>query len=480
MEQDAALKRYALMVAAASAFLTPFMGSSVNLAIPSIGHEFSANAYMLSWVATSYILASAAFLLPFGRLADIVGRKKIFLAGMISFCLSSILCGLAWSIESLIVFRVLQGIGSAMIFGTGMAILTSVFPPQERGKVLGVNVAFVYVGLSMGPVLGGTLNHNLGWHSIFLLTAVISVFVILLTLAKLKGEWAGARGEKYDLAGATLYVVGLVALMYGFSSVSASEWARYLLALGLVLMLVFARHEINIQQPLVNLRLFSGNAAFTFSNLAALINYSATFAVGFLLSLHLQVVMGYDSQAAGLILLSQPVLMAVISPFAGKISDFVEPRILASGGMILTTLGLFSLCFISEAMPLWLLIVNLAVLGIGFALFSSPNSNAVMSAVEKRFYGVASSTLGTMRLLGQALSMAIVTMVLAMYVGRIELTAADSGQLLAGARLAFIIMAVLCFGGIFASLARGNVRPANGTPGPVRGQGGGPPAGGGQ
>jgi len=482
MEQDAALKRYSLMVAAAAAFLTPFMGSSINLAIPSIGREFSANAYMLSWVATSYILASAAFLLPFGRLADIVGRKKIFLIGTASFCLSSLLCGLAWSIESLIAFRALQGIGSAMIFGTGMAILTSIFPPRERGKVLGINVASVYVGLSMGPVLGGTLNHNLGWQSIFLLTALISVFVILLTLAKLKGEWAGARGEKYDLGGAVLYVIGLVALMYGFSSVAVSEWARYLLAAGLVLMLVFVRREINMQQPLMNLRLFSSNAAFAFSNLAALINYSATFAVGFLLSLHLQVVLGYDSQAAGLILLSQPVLMAVISPFAGKISDRVEPRILASWGMALTTLGLVSLCFINAAIPLWLLIVNLAILGIGFALFSSPNSNAVMSAVEKRFYGVASSSLGTMRLVGQALSMAIVTLVLAMYVGRVELTAANAGQLLAGARLAFIIMAVLCFGGIFASLARGNVRsgPADGMPsGPpqARGQGGPPPAG---
>ncbi|MFA7467248.1 MAG: MFS transporter [Desulfotomaculaceae bacterium] len=466
MEQNAALKRYTLMVAATAAFLTPFMGSAINLAIPSIGREFGANAYMLSWVATSYILASAAFLLPFGRLADIVGRKKIFLIGIVSFGLSSLLCGMAWSIEMLIAFRVLQGIGSSMIFGTSMAILTSVFPPQERGKVLGITVATVYVGLSMGPVLGGAMNHNLGWQSIFFLTTIISVLVILLTVARLKGEWAGARGERYDLTGAVLYVAGLVALMYGFSSVAASEWAKYLLAVGLVLMLVFIRHETKIQQPLMNLRLFSRNAAFAFSNLAALINYCATFAVGFLLSLHLQVVMGYNSQAAGLILLSQPVLMALISPFAGKLSDRVEPRVLASWGMILSTLGLLFLCFISVSTPLWLLITDLAILGTGFALFSSPNTNAVMSAVEKRFYGVASSTLGTMRLLGQAFSMAIVTLVLAMFVGRAELTATNAVQFLAGVRLAFIIMTVLCFGGIFASLARGNVRsgPANGVP----------------
>ena len=458
MKQDDALKRYTLIVAATASFLTPFMGSSTNLALPAIGRQFGANAYMLSWVATSYILASAAFLLPFGRLADIVGRKKIFLAGIISFGLSSLVCGMAWSIETLIAFRVLQGIGSAMIFGTGMAILTSVFPPQERGKVLGINVATVYIGLALGPVLGGVMNRHLGWQSIFYLSALLAAFVMALTLARLKGEWAGARGEKFDYVGAVLYVTGLVSLMYGFSSVQSSVWGKYILLLGLLVLLIFSRYETSWQQPLMNLRLFSRNITFAFSNLAALINYSATFAVGFLLSLHLQVVLGYDSQTAGLILLSQPVIMAAISPFAGRLSDRVEPRVVASWGMTLTTLGLLVFCFISRSTPIWLLVINQALLGSGFALFSSPNSNAVMGSVEKKFYGVASSTLGTMRLVGQAFSMAIVTLIMALYVGRAELTAANAGQFLNSARISFVIFTVICFGGIFASLARGNVR----------------------
>jgi len=456
-QQDASLKKYTLLVAATASFLTPFMGSAINLAIPSIGREFNSTTFLLSWVATSYILASAAFLVPFGRLADIVGRKKIFITGVVSFCVSSLLCGLAWSIESLIAFRVLQGIGSAMIFGTGMAILTSVFPPRERGKVLGINVATVYIGLSLGPVLGGALNHNLGWASIFYFTAGISVFVIFLAVFKLKGEWAGARGEKFDLAGAVLYAVGLVSFMYGMSSIAASPRAKYLLILGLALMIMFIRHEIKVAQPVLNIRLFTRNVTFAFSNLAALINYSATFAVGFLLSLHLQVVMGYDSQKAGLILLSQPVIMALLSPFAGRLSDRVEPRVVASWGMTFTALGLFVLSFITKDTPLWLIIINLAVLGTGFALFSSPNSNAVMGSVEKRFYGVASSTLGTMRLTGQAISMAIVTLLLAMYIGNVELSNASTDLINKGAKTAFVIFTVLCVGGIFASLARGNV-----------------------
>lgn len=456
MKQDASIKKYTLLAATTAAFLTPFMGSAINLAIPSIGREFNANAYLLSWVATSYILASAAFLVPVGRLADIAGRKKIFISGVASFSLCSALCGLAWSIESLIVFRVLQGIASSMIFGTGMAILTSVFPPQERGKVLGINVATVYVGLSLGPVLGGTMNHYLGWQSIFYFSALLALFAVLVALFKLKGEWIGVK-EKFDLIGAVLYSTGLVAFMYGVSSIATSTWAKYLLVFGLAVLLLFIKYETGVKQPVLNLKLFTGNTAFAFSNLAALINYSATFAVGFLLSLYFQVVLGYNSQAAGFILLSQPVIMALLSPFAGMLSDRMEPRIISSLGMTLTTIGLFIFCFISPHMPLWLVISNLALLGVGFALFSSPNSNAVMSSVEKKLYGVASSTLGTMRLTGQAISMAIVTLILAFHLGNAELSKANAGMFIVSARTSFLIFTVLCFGGIFASLARGNV-----------------------
>lgn len=462
MHKEESLKKYTLLVVVMASFLTPFMGSAINLAIPSIGKEFNSNALLLSWVVTSYLLSSAAFLVPFGRLADIIGRKRVFLVGIVAFSATSLLCGLAWNTGALILFRILQGVGSAMIFGTGMAMLTSVFPPRERGKVLGINVATVYVGLSLGPVLGGILNHNLGWQSIFYLNALIGIVVTFFTLLKLKGEWAGAGGEKYDLIGAILYSTGLVMFMYGVSSVSTSAWGVYLLAAGLVVLIFFVRYEIGLEQPVLNMRLFTRNATFAFSNLAALINYSATFAVGFLISLHLQVVTGCNSQSAGLIMLSQPVIMALLSPFAGTLSDRVEPRVVSSWGMAITTMGIFMLCFISADTPIWLVVVNLALLGLGFALFSSPNSNAVMSSVEKRFLGVASSTLGTMRLTGQAISMATVTLVLAYYLGSVKLSPAHSDLLVRGSRASFIVFTVLCFAGIFASLARGNVRSGAG------------------
>ncbi|GAB6273512.1 MAG: MFS transporter [Peptococcaceae bacterium] len=456
-DQEALIKKYALIIVMVASFLTPFMGSAINLAIPAIGKTFNSTALQLSWVVSSYLMTSAAFLLPLGRLADIIGRKKIFTAGIIIFPLFSMLCGLAWSVKTLIFFRILQGIGGAMIFGTSMAILTSVFPPQERGKVLGINVATVYTGLSLGPVLGGVINHYLGWPFIFYFNALLSALIVPLIFTKLKGEWFGARGESFDLSGAFLYALGIIAFLYGLSTIATLEWGRFIFLLGLVILVIFIKQEAKIKQPILNIKLFRKNITFIFSNLAALINYSATFAVGFLLSVYLQVVGKYNSQTAGLILLSQPVLMALLSPFAGALSDHVEPRVVASLGMGLTTAGLFLFYFLTGSTPLWLVIVNLALLGIGFALFSSPNSNAVMGAVEKRFYGVASSTLGTMRLVGQAISMAIATLVIDLYLGNVQLGLARSDLILKSIKISFIIFALTCLGGIFASLARGKV-----------------------
>ncbi|ATW27223.1 MFS transporter [Candidatus Formimonas warabiya] len=455
------MKKYTLIVVTLASFLTPFMGSAINLAIPAMGKYFNSSSLFLSWVATSYILASAAFLVPFGRLADIIGRKKIFTLGIILFAFSSLMCGLSWSMQALLVFRVFQGIGSAMIFSISMAILTSVFPPQERGKVLGINIATVYTGLSLGPVLGGTLNHHFGWQSIFFFTTLIALFAIGMTVTKLKGAWAGRAEESFDYLGAFLYIAGLISFMYGISSVVTAPSAKYLLVLGIIVLVLFAWYEMRIKDPILNLTLFK-NVPFAFSNLAALINYSATFAVGFVLSLYLQEVKGYDSQMAGLILLFQPVIMALLSPVTGTLSDRVEPRILATAGMALTTLGLVFFCFISQTTPVWLITANLALLGTGFALFSSPNSSAIMGSVNKRFYATASSTMGTMRMIGQAISMAIVTLVMALFVGNVQLTPAFAGKLVSSSRIAFIVFALICFGGIFASSARGKVHPGTG------------------
>ena len=450
-------KRAVLLVATMASFLFPFLGSSVNVALPSIGKDLSADAVTLGWIATAYLLSSAALLVPLGRAADIYGRKRIFTCGIVILTVSSFLSGIASSAAMLISFRVLQGVGGSMIAGTGVAMLTSAYPPDERGKVLGINVAAVYVGLSLGPVLGGVLTQHLGWRSIFLINVPLGLLLICVILWKLKGEWAEARGEKFDLAGSIIYSLALVVLVYGFTILPAMLGVWLIIA-GVVGLSAFTRWEMKTRSPVLDINLFRNNRVFVFSNLAALINYSATFAVAFLISLYLQYIKGFEPQNAGLILVAMPAMQAIFSPIAGKLSDRIEPRVIASAGMALTTIGLVIFIFLNGQTPLELIIGTLILSGLGFALFSSPNTNAVMSSAPKRAYGVASATLATMRQVGMVFSMGVAMLMFALYIGRVQITPEHYLLFLGSMKTSFTIFAVICFGGIFASLARGKVR----------------------
>lgn len=447
-------KRIVMLIAILSGFITPFDGSAVNAALRTLGDEFHMDAIALAWVSTAYLLSSAVFLVPFGKIADIYGRKKIFLYGISIFSLASLVMTMVSSTEMLIGVRVIQGLGSAMIFGTGVAIVTSVFPPGERGKAIGIYVTAVYIGLSIGPSLGGLMTQYLGWRSIFFVNVPIGITTVALILWKLKGEWAECKGEKFDLIGSIIYGFSIVAVMYGFSILPDFKGGA-LIAAGLIGILIFALYEIRVPSPVLDVSLLTKNRIFAFSNLSALINYSATFAVGFLLMLDLQYTKGFTPVHAGLILTAQPVVQALISPIAGKLSDRIEPRIVASAGMAFTTLGLSLLIFLKETTPLWYFMISLLILGVGFGLFSSPNTNAIMSSVDRRFYGVASGMNGTMRLLGQMLSMGITMMIFAVIIGPVEITPEYYPEFILSVRYAFILFTVLCFIGIFASLTRG-------------------------
>ena len=453
---EKSLKRSVLLVSAFAAFLTPFLGSAINLALPSIGKDFNTTAVELGWIVSSFILSSAIFLLPFGRLADIAGRKKIFTYGIALFTISTFLIVFSWNIESLIIFRILQGVSGAMIFGTSLAILTSVFGPGERGRAMGINITAVYTGLSSGPVVGGLLTQAFGWRSIFAFLVPIGIVSLYLIIKKMKPEWAEARGEKFDWQGSLIYGVSLASFMYGFSKLpSATGWI--FLGTGILLGLIFLFFEKGIPNAVFDIKLILRNRVFAFSGIAALIHYSATSATGFFISLYLQYLKGFDARTAGFIMISQPVMMALLSSLAGKLSDKYNPGVIASYGMGITATGLIMLCFVTERSPIYLIIGLLIIMGIGFALFSSPNSNAIMSSVEKKHLGVASGVVGTMRMVGQMLSMGIAMMLLAVFIGQEALIPATYPGLIAAMRTGFVIFSILCILGIFASLARNNM-----------------------
>ena len=407
------------------------------------------------------------FLVPFGRIADIHGRKRIFIYGMIVYTASSLMAALSISAAMLIAARVVEGIGAAMTVGTGVAILTSVYPPQERGRVLGINVAAVYLGLLFGPFIGGFITDYLGWRQVFLLNVPLGTLILALVIWKLKGEWAGAKGEKFDLAGAAIYSIMLVLVIYGLSLFGETAYAgAAFVAAGVLAVALFAWRESHVKYPVLDISLFQHNTIFAFSNIAALINYSATFAVTFLLSLYLQYTKNYSPFAAGLILVPQPLTMTLLSPFAGRLSDRIEPIVVASAGMAVTTVSLFFFIFLAAGTALALIVADLVLLGIGFALFSSPNTNAIMSSVEKRFYGVAAGTVGTMRTIGQSVSMGIALSIFAVLLGNRQIAGGTYPLFLKSLRISFVIFTVSCFLGIFASLARGKIKrePASTDP----------------
>jgi EmrB/QacA subfamily drug resistance transporter len=455
-------RRAALIAATLTAFLTPFMDSATNVALPEIRTEFAMGAVELTWIRVAYLLAAAMFLVPFGKIADIYGRKRIYTYGTSIFTFAALLIGLSQSGEMLIGVRAFQGIGSAMIFGTGVAILTSVFEPGERGRILGINVAAVYIGLSLGPFVGGVLTDALGWRSIFFVTVGLGIVALAFVLWRLEGEWAEARGERFDLTGSAIYGVSLALLMVGISRLPDPLGIGFVVV-GTIGLGAFAAWEVRETHPVLNIDLLLENRPFAFSNVAALINYSATSAVAFLMSLYLREIQGLEGTEAGLVLLAQPVVQAALSPVAGRLSDRVEPRIIASAGMGFTALGLGLFAFIGPNTPIWTIVARLAILGFGFALFSSPNMNAIMGSVARRFYGVASGMLGTMRLIGQTFSQAIVTLLFALYIGPVEIAPENYAEFLTSSRVAFVVFGALCVIGIFASLTRGKIREEGGS-----------------
>jgi EmrB/QacA subfamily drug resistance transporter len=465
-------KRITLIVTAMSVFVSPFMIASVNIALPTIAEEFSMDAVILGWVATGFLLASAAFLVPFGKLADIFGRKKIFLMGMVLQTVSSFLGAVATSTAMLIFCRILQGFSGAMTLGTAVAILTSVFPAAERGKAIGTNMAATYLGLAMGPFLGGVLTEHLGWRSIFYVSGTLGLIVVILVIWKIKAEWAEARGEKFDIIGSITFAISIVLVMYGFTVLLDSPlftlviggavigipgYALFLI--GILGLTFFVWWEARIPNPVFNVNLFKGNAAFVFSNTATLINYASAFAMSFLLSLYLQYTREYTPQTAGLVTVVSPVAMTIIAPLAGRTSDRIEPRLVASTGLVFTCIAMLVFVFLGNDTALWLVIVGLALYGIGTGLFSSPNTNAVMSSVDRSLFGVASGSVATMRSVGMMLSMGITMILFFIYIGEAPI-ASNLPAFLNSMQTGFIIFTALSFAGIFIQFAARKAGPA--------------------
>jgi len=452
--------RAALAMVVANAFGNALMLSSVTVALPSIARAFALDAVLLAWVPLVFLMTSAATVLAFGRLADMYGRKRVFVIGATGFALSSLLLACAPNAAALLGLRVLQGASAAMLYATQTAILTSAYPPQQRGRVLGLLAAAVYFGLTCGPLIGGWLVEQFGWRAAFVAHLPFTGLVLLVALPRVRGDWAAATRGRFDWPAALLYAGAIVVLMLGVAALPGVQGLLGIVA-GIALMLVFLRHQYGRPAPLLDVELLLGNRVFGLSSLAALLMYTTTFSILVLISLYLQYLKALTPTGAGLVMLAQPLVVALVSPVAGRLSDRLEPRLLASAGIAFTALGLILLSRLGPATPLVHIVGCLLLTGLGFGLFGSPNVSAIMGAVGRGELGQAGGTVATMRILGQLCSMGIVAMAFALTIGQVEITPAYYPALAHALELSFLTAAALCVPAALCSLARGRVRDAS-------------------
>jgi MFS family permease len=447
-------QRMVLLVATTAGFLTTFMVSAVNIALPVIHAQWNVSAVTLGWIPLAYMLTGAALLMPAGRMADFVGRKRFFLIGMAAFTVLTLAAALAPSASVLIVLRLLQGAAAAMLFSCTVAMVTLAHPLESRGKALGLQVAGVYLGSTLGPVVGGVITQGLGWRYIFVFIGVAGALNCVLIASRLRGiEWREPKQAPFDVAGSLVWAVSLTALLIGFSLLSGvwvpGIWGWILIAVAVVGIAGFFWWEGRAADPVLNVDLIRRNRVFAYSNAATFINYAATAAMTFLMSLYLQFDKGLSPDLAGLVLVSNAAVQTMFSPIAGRLSDRVSPRYVASAGMALCVLALAAFIFLRSTTDYWYIITALCVLGVGFAFFSTPIIHSIMGSVDQRFTGVASATIATMRMTGQNISLGLAALVLAVVVGS---QAIGPANVLTTVRITFAVFAGLCVLGVAASL----------------------------
>jgi EmrB/QacA subfamily drug resistance transporter len=456
-DENRLLENSTLLAITLASFLGPYMLSAVNVALPAIQSELKMDAVLLAWVATSFLLARLVLLVPIGQIADIFGRRKIFIIGQWVFVIAALMTSLVKTIHALLFFRVVTGLAAAMTATTAVVMLTAVFPPSRRGRAMGIYVAAVYLGASLGPTIGGLLTGHFGWRSVFLSVLPPGLIAIFITSRYVKQEWKELTSEQFDLYGAIVYMLSFIAIGYG-ATLLPELTALIFAAAGCGGLFIFAKLEKKARFPVFEIGLFHNNRTFSFSSLAALISYAAVFAVTLMMSLYLQYIKGLSPQATGLILISQPAVQAAFSPLAGRLSDRIEPRIIASFGMGLNAACLLAMVFLDSTTPIVHIIVLLVFMGMGFSAFSSPNMNAIMSSVDQKYLSSASGAVATMRSVGQIVSMVIVTLVFSLLLGGMEIGKGNQNLLLGSLRIVFIISTMFCVCGIFFSLMRGELR----------------------
>ena len=459
-----------LLITTIGVFMSSLDGSIVNIAIPSISRDLGASFEVIQWIPMIYLLVMAVTLISFGRLSDLRGRKLFFLFGILLFTVSSFFSTFVISGVVLVIFRGIQGIGSSFIAANATSMITDIFPREETGKALGINVATIYLGLVLGPVLGGFIVQFSTWRLIFFINVPIGIILIMIGWFKLQKFNPGIKEERFDIWGTLLFGVFLAALLLALTIANLVGWGSiqiiFLFIISVSSIILFIFIESNTRYPLFKLSLFRVNRIFSFANFAALLNYTAVSGVSFLLSIYLQSILGISPAITALYLLPTTITMASVAPLSGRLSDKVGTRILTTLGMIIMAIGFIILSVVLKFLPLIYIIITQFIVGVGIGLFSSPNNSAIMTSVEPRDHGIAAGTLSTMRVVGQSTSVALLSVVLTLFIPLSILNPILSNptiitdptaklEFTSGMQVLLIVSALICLAGSVLSFMRG-------------------------
>jgi EmrB/QacA subfamily drug resistance transporter len=450
---DYSRKWWVLASVSTGTFLSTIDGSIVNVALPTLEEELHTNFATVQWVVVAYLLVLTALMLGVARLGDMIGKKKIYLSGMVIFTTASLLCGMSPSIGALIGFRVIQGTGAVMIQALGMGLVTEAFPSSERGRALGIIGTVVSIGISIGPTAGGVLIGTVGWRSIFLVNLPVGITGFFM-VRRFVPEWRPPGGQRFDVWGAAIMLVTLIMLALGLTFGPDTGWGSFsILALLIgsgIGFLIFVIVEARIDQPMVDLRLFH-DSLFSVSLLTGFMVFMVIAGM-FILPFYLERVKGFDTQETGLLLTVFPAALGVLAPVAGALSDRYGPRGISLIGLAIFGGSCLTMAALKESSSTWQYILYLLPVGIGAGIFQSPNNSAIMGAASREQLGVVSGLLSLSRNFGQVTGLPLIG---AIYASRVLSvahvnpgTTMDAGEappwaIVAGLHTAFVASAVL-------------------------------------
>jgi MFS family permease len=438
-----------ITISCLASLLQAYFGNITPIALPAMAKTFGLSNILQNWVTNIFLLTMGICAVPFSKLTGKYGVKKTFIISLILVLIGTIGTAISNSISLLFLSRIIQGIGGAGLCVNSMVIITDAISQENRGKAFGINLACVYIGIAMAPVLGGIITYNFGWNICFW-SMVPVIIANLILLFFIKEENVKAAEDTFDWKGSIIFALAFASTIYGFSILNTINGIIFAI-LGLLLFLFFVKLELKTQYPIFDINLFK-DSSFLWANIACMLSFLATFSVTVLINYNLQYIRGYNPETTGLIIIICPVMMAIFALLSGILSDKWNHQKVSAIGMIIATISLILLIPLNKYTPLYIIILSLFLQGVGMGIFATPNMNTIMSNVPEQDTPMASSAVATLRIIGQTGSMGVLTVIFAFFMGNVLIIPSNYPQLIISTQVNMVIVTIFAILTVLSTL----------------------------